>query len=380
MAVSSNTTTAVTTETPSTNLSSISTTNSSSLFSSPISITTKGSTNNNNKYFWSPTGHTIESSLSPKDIVIQLRQLAQDPHQQIHLINNTDSLRILCDTLLETTTRSSIETCIISLQTLQLLATNPNYRQTLQSVPKLLQRIDNLCISKQQRVQSVAKNLQETITSKITSNIFQQYTPRPLHKIELTVINLNNEKDRDEIQTIAIKINGIISVTINMSSRECVFYTHRENVKNILIQSLRSNGFQVQTEEEKDFDDVASMHSGISNFTDINNNKAQLSSLLINKHDKNIPFTNQFNPANSIIQERYNSNNNSLNNSLITVNGPSYPTPQQFSRTGITKYKAQQEVMSLQQRLEHEQQLKHEEEKKQRKTQSFLAKVVSYIW
>ena len=131
-------------------------------------------------------------------------------------------------------------------------------------------------------------------------------------------------------------------MTVNMSTRNCVFYATREDVKKSLAQSLRINGFQVQTEEEKDFDDVASMHSGVSNFTDINNNKPQLSSLLI--HDKNIPFRNT-GSTNSIIQERYSNNNNnnnnneqaqyvdnSANNSLLSVGGPTYPDQQTFSQ------------------------------------------------
>ena len=208
MAQSSNLTSVSTTETPSTNLSSIPTTNSSSLFSSPISLT-----NNNQQQIHHQNGYhspaqlspqppphspttfgpmspvnRIESSLSTKDIVIQLRQLSQDPHQQIHLINNTDSLRILSDTLLiDINQRSSIEIAIISLQTLQLLATNPNYRDTLKSIPNLLQRIDSLCVSPQQRIQTIAKNLKETINSKTPLTKFQQYQPRPLHKIEFTV-------------------------------------------------------------------------------------------------------------------------------------------------------------------------------------------------
>lgn len=205
MAMSSNTTSFSTTESGSTNLSSIPTTNSTSLFSSPISLT-NNNRNHQNGYHsppqlspqpppHSPTtfgpmspAHHIESSLSTKDIVIQLRQLSQDPHQQIHLINNTDSLRILSDTLLiDINQRSSIEIAIISLQTLQLLATNPNYRDTLKSIPNLLQRIDSLCVSTQQRIQTIAKHLKETINSKTPLNKFQQYQPRPLHKIEFTV-------------------------------------------------------------------------------------------------------------------------------------------------------------------------------------------------
>ena len=173
------------------------------------------------------------------------------------------------------------------------------------------------------------------------------------------IINLNNENDRDEIQTIGIKINGIISVTVNMTSRMVTFYTTRENVKKSLAQSLRTNGFQVQTEEEKEFDDVASMHSGVSNFTD--HNKAQLSSLL---HDRNIGFRRSSHP-NSIIAERYQYEqgqipqdpnlkkggagtsiiqvndendeyvNNSPNKPLLSLNhslgGPSYIEPQSFS-------------------------------------------------
>ena len=182
-----------TTGTTSTALTSLSTTTSTSLLSTPLKTLSNNNNapiqmhNTGNYLFMSPTINHIESSLSPKDIVIQLRQLSQDPHQQIHLINNTDSLRILSDTLYETTQRSSIETAVISLQTLQLLAANPNYRSTLKSIPNLLQRINALCHSKHQRLQVLAKNLEETITSRIPLNKFQQYQPRKLHKIEFTV-------------------------------------------------------------------------------------------------------------------------------------------------------------------------------------------------
>ena len=49
-------------------------------------------------------------------------------------------------------------------------------------------------------------------------------------------------------------------------------------------------------------------------------------------------------------------------------------------RTGITKYRPNQGVMSLAQRLELEKKKQIEQEKKQQQTQSFLTKVISYIW
>ena len=167
-----------------------------------------------------------------------------------------------------------------------------------------------------------------------------------------------------------------------MKTKICTFYATKENIQNIVAQSLRSNGFQVQTEEEKDSDDVASMHSGISNFTDHPQNRAQLSSLM---HDRNIPFTKKKSTT-SIIQERYDLDNDSqddvplANNSLWSLGGPSYVEPQTFSKTGITRYQPRQRVMSLADRLRHEQKLKEEEEKKQQQTKSFLTKVISYIW
>ena len=174
------------------------------------------------------------------------------------------------------------------------------------------------------------------------------------------IINLNNENDRDEIQTIGIKINGIISVTVNMTSRIVTFYTTRENVKKTLAQSLRSNGFQVQTDEEKDFDDVASMHSGVSNFTDVNNKQAQLASLMHGgdgqirfrakstnsiiaeryQYEQNENGNGNGNNSNSIVSEQIGNGNdknnndeqyvdNSANNSLLS---PSYFEPQNYSR------------------------------------------------
>ena len=206
------TTSLSTTETPSTTLSAVSTT-TSSVFSSPSIPFKNGSIKNGalspqsmqsgylTPHTFSRTTattfgplsprHNLESSLTAKDIVLQLRQLAQDPHQQIHLINNTESLRILSDSLLDTTTRSATETCIISLQTLQLLSSNPNYRDTLQSIPNLNARIETLCLSAQQRLQRSAKNLKNTLHSNTPLNKAQQYQPRPLHKIEYTVCSLN---------------------------------------------------------------------------------------------------------------------------------------------------------------------------------------------
>merc|ERR1712154_450746 len=172
-----------------------------------------------------------------------------------------------------------------------------------------------------------------------------------------------------------IKINGIISVTVNMSTRNCVFYATKESVRKTLAQSLRINGFQVQIEEEKE-DDVASVHSGLSSMKD--QNKAQLSSLM---HDKNIPFTKSksLHSNNSIIKERYDQNNEKENNHQ---SGPSYVDPKSFaaSKNGITKYKPKQRAMSLAQRLEFEQKLKEDEEKQEQQTQSLLGRFVAYIW
>ena len=192
--VSSINTSLSTTQAPSTTVST-----TSSAFSSP-SIQNKNGTIKNgyltpNKFSrttattFGPLSprHNMESSLSAKEIVLQLRQLAQDPHQQSHLIDNTESLRILSDSLLGTATRSSTETCIFSLQTLQLLASNPSYRDTLKSIPNLNARIDALCLSAQQRLQINAKNLRATLQSNTPLNKLQQWQPRPLHKIEFQV-------------------------------------------------------------------------------------------------------------------------------------------------------------------------------------------------
>ena len=144
---------------------------------------------------------------------------------------------------------------------------------------------------------------------------------------DVQIVNLNDENDRDEVQTVGIKINGIISVTVNMSTRNCVFYATKESVRKTLAQSLRINGFQVQTEDEKDCDDVASVHSGVSSMTD--QNKAQLSSLM---HDKNIPFTKAKSlGSNSIIKERY--SNHEKENSIVQLNvgGPTYIDPHSFA-------------------------------------------------
>merc|ERR1711933_344486 len=173
--------------------------------------------------------------------------------------------------------------------------------------------------------------------------------------------------------TTGIKINGIISVTVNMSTRNCVFYATKESVRKTLAQSLRIHGFQVQTEDEKENDDVASVHSGVSSMTD--QNKAQLSSLM---HDKNIQFTKTKSlSSNSIIKERY----NEKENNTLNIGGPTYINPHSVSsQHGITRYKPKQRAMSIAQRLEFEQKLKEDEEKKQEQTQSLLSKFVAYIW
>mmetsp|Transcript_26100 Transcript_26100/g.42647 ORF Transcript_26100/g.42647 Transcript_26100/m.42647 type:complete len:380 (-) Transcript_26100:41-1180(-) len=355
--------------------SSVSVTGSSSLYTSPISLTAK----KQHSTAFGPLSplHHIESAYTQKDIVMQLRQLAQDPTQQIHLMNNTESLHVLSSTLdMDATSRASTEIAMIALQTFQLLATNPNYRETLKSVPNLVRNIETLCSSSVQKIQIAAHQLQQTMHSKVPFNKFQQYQPRPVHRIEFTIINLNTEKDRDEIQTIGIKISGIISVTVNMSTKLVTFYSSRDNVQGPLAQSLRSNGFQVQTDEEKD-DDVVSTYSGISNVIDKSGDKAQLSSLL--HTDKNIRFRSV--SASSLLQKPQASENDAdVSDSDAVSTGPAYPDFHGYSRTGITKHRPQQFVLSLSERIQQEQKLKEEEEKKQQQTQTFLTKVIKYIW
>lgn len=369
------TTSASATDTPSTTLSAVSTTASSSLFTSPSANGAKSGYHGHLRPTATTFGplaprHNLDSSLTTKDIVLHLRQLAQDPHQQIHLIDNTESLCILSDSLLDTTTLPAIEKCIIALQTLQLLAANPKYRDTLRSVPSLSARVETLCLSAQQRIAVSAKSLRTALHSKSPLLKSQQFQPRPLHKVEFTISNLNTETDRDEIQTIGIKMNHIISVTVNMSSRTATFYATREGLRKSIALRLRSNGFQCHSDGGGDLDDVASVHSGVSNFVD-DQSRAQLSSLQLGPRSSSLSKSvSGQRPSNtSIIQERYGDENEAKGGDAETM-----------SKNGITRYRAKHHVESLAQRLQKEQMVREENAKKQQHTQSYLAKIISYVW
>merc|ERR1712173_191942 len=188
----------------------------------------------------------------------------------------------------------------------------------------------------------------------------------------------------DDIQTEGIKINGITSVTVNMTTKMATFYTTRDNLSRQIALRLRSSGFQVAS----DVDDLASVHSGISNFID--HDKAQLSSLMTDRTDSfRSGRLQRAASKTSIIQERYASNSedeaeskgdNGASGGIFSLRGPSYVEPQIMNKSGITKYKPKHHVESLAQRLQHEQMMQEVEEKKEKQTQSFLSKVVSFVW
>lgn len=386
-----------TTETPSTTISTVSTT-TSSVMTSPSAATKNGTANHgyltpNNFSRTTATTfgpisphHNLESSLTTKDIVLQLRQYAQNPHQQIHLMNNTEFLRIISDCLDDTTTHSKTEMCIISLQTLQLLATNPNYRETLKSVPNLNARIETLCSSTQLRLQNPAKNLKTTLHSNTPLNKLQQFQPRPLHKIEFAITNLNTVDNRDRLQTMAVKLNGVVAVTADLNTRMATFWTRdaRENLRRQILIKLKGDGFQVQSDPD---DDAVSVHSiGATNFV---NRQDDLISLRMDGDD---PFgrKKRNDSKGSIIPERFAMNDdedeaeskgdNGASGGIFSLKGPSYVEPQIMNKSGITKYKDKHHVESLQQRLQREQMMKEMDKKKEQHAQSFINKAISYLW
>ncbi|ETO36790.1 hypothetical protein RFI_00272 [Reticulomyxa filosa] len=83
----------------------------------------------------------VTAPISQKELVIQLRQFAQDPKHQSALIENEECLKTLAEVLL---TAVDNETCVIALQTLQFLASNPKYRLILKEVPKLMSSVEQL--------------------------------------------------------------------------------------------------------------------------------------------------------------------------------------------------------------------------------------------
>lgn len=169
-----------------------------------------------------------------------------------------------------------------------------------------------------------------------------------------------NEKDRDVIQTIGIKINGIVSVTANLQTQNVTFYCTRKNVQKQLMSELRMNGFVVTTDAEKELnskypaEDVMStmsVHTDVSNFTDYK--KGKLSSL-----QHRIQTGAEYPNSNNLMGSH-------------THNG---------FKTGITRYGQDIHAVSLQQRLQIEEDKKKEEEQQRLQNKTFFTKIVGYIW
>ena len=62
------------------------------------------------------------------------------------------------------------------------------------------------------------------------------------------------------------------------------------------------------------------------------------------------------------------------------MDGSGYMRGWQVSKTAITKYEPDPSVKTLSQRLEEERRAEEEQKMKQQETDTFLSKVISYIW
>lgn len=181
-----------------------------------------------------------------------------------------------------------------------------------------------------------------------------------------------------------------------MTSRTVTFYTTRENLRKQIALKLRANGFQVLAEDPYD-DDIVSVHSGIGNFVD-EQNKPRLETLMIQRsasdHQDSLRGVrlHRTHSKTSVIPERYASNSedeaeskgdnggNGASGGIFSLKGPEYVEPQIMNKSGITKYKPKHHVESLAQRLQHEQMMQEVNHKKEKQTQGFLNKLVSYVW
>jgi len=198
----------------------------------------------------------VQPTQSQRQLVLQLRKLAQIPAHCRALVSNSDCLKSLVGTL----ESPDQDTILIALITLITICQTPAYKQRLNQIcPELKQKLRFLKDSPNERLASASNRLWAKLQPKMAPLTTQNRrvqrkqsvntrSSQHLQTLTLTVQNLDSTSERNRLSQLVVKFfPHILSVTCDVRFHKATFYCTKTPDATELIKFLREKKFQVDT-------------------------------------------------------------------------------------------------------------------------------------
>lgn len=205
--------------------------------------------------------------LKQKELVTELRKLAQHPNHQAALMENKACLTSLQQYLV---TSQDMDILLITIDILHICAQTPKNRPTLAAVSNLSDTLYVLSTESQYpNVRTKASELhaeispedeleldgslelEEAETASRISQISQnsRYTTKQLYRVHLRVGNVKTAEQRDKFSTDAVKHERVVSATMDSQLKNATLYTTKRDIEDELIKHLMRRGYEILSKD-----------------------------------------------------------------------------------------------------------------------------------
>lgn len=205
--------------------------------------------------------------LKQKELVTELRKLAQHPNHQSALMENKACLTSLQQYL---NTSQDMDILLITIDILHICAQTPKNRPKLAAVSNLSDTLYVLSTENQYpNVRTKASelhaeicpeddleldgslDLEEAETASRISQVSQnsRYTTKQLYRVNLRVANVKTAEQRDKFSTDAVKHDRVVSATMDSQLQNATLYTTKRDIEDELIKHLMRKGYEIMSKD-----------------------------------------------------------------------------------------------------------------------------------
>jgi len=192
---------------------------------------------------------------SQREVILKLRAYAQNPKTCKEIVNNSQCLKSLVDTL----NASEQETRLYAVQTLLLIARNPSHARKIAQLPGLTQKLTFFQDSPNQNIAKTTQKLCQYLRPR-PPQLKQRNLNKPVQRARRSVksmqlqtiqlpLKLNTKEEKSLLTQSIMKANlGVVSVVFNSESTS--FFGHHDVKRQDVINFLEAKGFSLRPQKD----------------------------------------------------------------------------------------------------------------------------------
>jgi len=203
---------------------------------------------------------------SQREVILKLRAYAQNPKTCKEIVNNSQCLKSLVDTL----NASEQETRLYAVQTLLLIARNPSHAKKVAQMPGLTQKLTFLQDSPNQNIAKTTQKLCQYLRPR-PPQLKQRNLNKPVQRPKRSVkshylqtiqipLQLNTKEEKSLLTQSIMKANlGVVSVVFNSESTS--FFGNHDVKRQDVINFLEEKGFSLRPQKDTRIHEGEGSHS-----------------------------------------------------------------------------------------------------------------------